>query len=260
MTQPPLQPALRPTSWRHWLTLWLLVAASLTALLANNAKLDTYTWCATRWFVGDREYYNWQKYHAAQATQPDRSSAPFYETKSPPFKYAFYKRTESLWETLKAFGEPWTTAIILVLIALYDRRTWLASAAALAATALAGGLGFLIRITDGRFRPTHTDALNHWQFLRGFHDGKDLSFPSGHATLAFATAAVLSYLSPKGRAVFLTVAAGTAASRVVMGAHYWSDALFGAALGWTVSWFTFHLVARVSRPVLPHPETPQSAP
>ncbi len=79
--------------------------------------------------------------------------------------------------------------------------------------------------------------MNHWELFRGFHDGSNLSFPSGHATVAFATAAVLTYIAPRGKWLFLLIAAGTALSRVVMQAHFYSDVIMAGALGWTVAWF-----------------------
>ncbi len=104
---------------------------------------------------------------------------------------------------------------------------------------LCGGLGGWVRIIGGRWRPTHSDGANMWEFLRGFHDGRDLSWPSGHATVAFATAAVLTYLSPKGKCVFVAVATGWALSRVVMGRRkfLFGCGVLGGVLGWTVGWW-----------------------
>jgi membrane-associated phospholipid phosphatase len=45
-------------------------------------------------------------------------------------------------------------------------------------------------------------------------------------------AAVLTYLSPRGRWLFLTVAWLTSISRVVMQAHFYSDIIFGGTIGW----------------------------
>ena len=149
-----------------------------------------------RWAVGDREYYVWKDYQAAHAADLDK---PFYAVVSPPFHSGFYKSTSNLWLVLKNFGEPWMIAIIAVFVGVYDRRRWLMAGAFVAAVSLAGGLAALIRIIDGRYRPTHIDGATHWALFRGLHDGTDLAFPSGHATVAFATAAVLSYLSPRGR-------------------------------------------------------------
>jgi hypothetical protein len=36
--------------------------------------------------------------------------------------------------------------------------------------------------------------------------------------------------------LFLVMAGGCAVARVVMQAHFWSDAIFGSVLGWTVGW------------------------
>jgi membrane-associated phospholipid phosphatase len=63
-------------------------------------------------------------------------------------------------------------------------------------------------------------------------DGARFSFPSGHASATFATAAVLqSHLGWKAGLPAYALAAYTAASRVGRGKHYPSDVLFGSALG-----------------------------
>jgi len=114
--------------------------------------------------------------------------------------------------------------------------------AAITGTALAGGIGGLIAITLGRFRPL-TDAANSWVLFRGFEIGaKDIAFPSGHATLAFAVAAIFSYFYPKSKCFALPLAAGCAFSRVAHQAHFYSDVLFGALLGWTIAWWTAHFI------------------
>jgi undecaprenyl-diphosphatase len=59
---------------------------------------------------------------------------------------------------------------------------------------------------------------------------KDFSFPSGHATQAFAAAAIFASFFRK-RAVFFTLAALVCLSRVYLGVHYVSDVIAGALLG-----------------------------
>ena len=63
-------------------------------------------------------------------------------------------------------------------------------------------------------------------------DGTSLSFPSGHTSSAFATAAVLQrHLGWKAGVPAYGVAAYVAASRIQMKRHYLSDVAFGAAIG-----------------------------
>jgi undecaprenyl-diphosphatase len=57
------------------------------------------------------------------------------------------------------------------------------------------------------------------------------SFPSGHATVAFACATVLSLAVPRLRWPLFALAALIAFSRVYVGVHYPGDVLAGAALG-----------------------------
>jgi hypothetical protein len=63
-------------------------------------------------------------------------------------------------------------------------------------------------------------------------DGTSLSFPSGHTSSAFATAAVLSrHLGWKAAVPAYGLATYVAASRIQMKRHYLSDVAFGAAIG-----------------------------
>jgi membrane-associated phospholipid phosphatase len=63
-------------------------------------------------------------------------------------------------------------------------------------------------------------------------EGSGFSFPSGHATVAFASATVLQrHFGWKVGVPAYAVASYVAASRVEMKRHYLSDVAFGAALG-----------------------------
>ncbi|HTN24328.1 MAG TPA: phosphatase PAP2 family protein, partial [Solirubrobacteraceae bacterium] len=59
----------------------------------------------------------------------------------------------------------------------------------------------------------------------------DASFPSDHATAAFAIATAVLLRNRRVGAVVLAFAAVLAAGRVAIGVHYPSDVLAGAALG-----------------------------
>jgi undecaprenyl-diphosphatase len=57
------------------------------------------------------------------------------------------------------------------------------------------------------------------------------SFPSGHATTAFAAAVAIGALWPKARPVMWAYAVAVALSRVVVTAHHPSDVIAGAVVG-----------------------------
>jgi undecaprenyl-diphosphatase len=66
------------------------------------------------------------------------------------------------------------------------------------------------------------------------------SFPSGHASAAFAVATVLAIKFPRTKWPILAVAAVIAASRIVRGSHYLTDAAGGAALGCVMGMIAAH--------------------
>jgi len=236
-----------------WIVLWAVVIVSQFALLVNNASMDTFWWRTTRWFTGNQNNYRWDDYKKRYAEDKD---APFYYRVNPPLTRALedgslearvYKRTETLWRLLRDLGEPITTLLVIILVAIYDRRGSRAAMLVIYVTAVTGLASWVLRATAGRFRPILNDGENRWQLWRGFFDTSNLSWPSGHATLAFATAAALCYLSPRGRWLFVVTAAGCAVARVVMQAHFYSDIILGSALGWTVGWMASVMGGRVLR-------------
>lgn len=72
------------------------------------------------------------------------------------------------------------------------------------------------------------------------------SFPSGHATTAFAAAALLLPLQRAtwARALLLGLAGTVALSRLAVGAHWPLDVLGGAALGWLCGGAALHVAQR----------------
>lgn len=65
------------------------------------------------------------------------------------------------------------------------------------------------------------------------------SFPSGHATLAFALATAISFRWPKAKGIAFTLAALVALSRVALGLHWPSDVVAGVAIGGGVVFSVF---------------------
>jgi membrane-associated phospholipid phosphatase len=69
----------------------------------------------------------------------------------------------------------------------------------------------------------------HWPCVR---DSRYHSFPSGHAATAFAVAAALSQAVPGRRRAWLAIAGSVGLSRILLNAHFLSDVLGGALVGW----------------------------
>lgn len=67
------------------------------------------------------------------------------------------------------------------------------------------------------------------------------SFPSGHTTAAFSTAAVLSINFPSFSSVFFLIASIVGISRVYLGVHYPSDVLIGGIIG-SITATTAHIM------------------
>ncbi|MEK7141666.1 MAG: phosphatase PAP2 family protein [Patescibacteria group bacterium] len=59
----------------------------------------------------------------------------------------------------------------------------------------------------------------------------DFSMPSGHATIAFAMATVLSQKEPKWRWLFFSLAILISLSRIYLGKHYPLDVIMGGFIG-----------------------------
>jgi undecaprenyl-diphosphatase len=63
----------------------------------------------------------------------------------------------------------------------------------------------------------------------------DFSFPSGHATTAFAAATVLTFFDKKRRFFYYLIAFFIAYSRIYLGCHYFFDVFWGGVLGMIIS-------------------------
>jgi membrane-associated phospholipid phosphatase len=146
--------------------------------------------------------------------------------------------------------ENWAVPVIAVAtVALWmlarpgSERKWkLASASALASAALALLVNQVIADFWHRARPfaTHSDA--HVWGSRS----RDPSFPSDHASAAFAIAFAVFLFDRVVGSVFLAAAAVIGVGRVFIGAHYPADVLAGCLVGLASAL----LVARLARPVI----------
>ena len=103
-----------------------------------------------------------------------------------------------------------------------------------------------------RNRPLISDRQGN--FFRSSFSGA--SFPSGHATAAWAMAAVIGdeYPGWLTRTVVYTLAATTSAGSVVAEKHFPSDVLVGSALGWLVGHYVYRAHHRYD--LTPYEEPP----
>ncbi len=109
------------------------------------------------------------------------------------------------------------------------------------------GSGVLVNILKrliGRARPEITAGEGVFSFLPFEKAASWASFPSGHSTTIFALAVALCCLFPRLRLVFLTVAIWVACSRVMIGVHWASDVIAGAALGTATTLMLRHWFAQ----------------
>lgn len=123
---------------------------------------------------------------------------------------------------------------LLLLLYRPERRTALQ---VLLAMALGGLAETVLKVIIGRPRPYTWLPVHVLGPLP-----TDFSYPSGHATVAFAAAMALWLRSRGAGAAALLVAAAIAVSRIYLGVHYPSDVLGGAAIGAIVAeWVTYTL-------------------
>jgi membrane-associated phospholipid phosphatase len=89
----------------------------------------------------------------------------------------------------------------------------------------------LIKYVVGRGRPFVGGQANAFNFSHFAGTEAYASFPSGHATTAFALAFAVAALWPRARIAMLVYALAIAATRLVLLAHHPSDVAAGALVG-----------------------------
>ena len=89
-----------------------------------------------------------------------------------------------------------------------------------------------------RLRPSH---LHLEQLNLLVSKGGKWSMPSNHAANSFAFATVLSYFFDHKKSILFTSASIIAFSRVYVGVHYPLDIIFGAIIGYILSWIVLSI-------------------
>ena len=121
-----------------------------------------------------------------------------------------------------------TAFLLFVVGRRYNQRTYEIGKSLFIGLVSAGIAVQALKHLMGRARPRLTDAS---LFIGpSLKEGYD-SFPSGHTTLAFCLAIILSYHLPRYRALFYLFAVIVGLARVEVLAHFPSDVLGGAMVG-----------------------------
>jgi undecaprenyl-diphosphatase len=132
--------------------------------------------------------------------------------------------------------------LMLVLVAIYSPavpRFWRGILAAWAvrigfvfvAIGLPSVFATIIKNMIGRGRPFVVAGPDVWAYEPFNWHARYASFPSGHATTAFAALVAIGAIFPQARALMWIYAVLIALSRVVITAHHPSDVIGGAIVG-----------------------------
>ena len=156
-------------------------------------------------------------------------------------------KKHALARSLKEGGTFYFSLLLAACFGLAHRSRGRAAGLILLSGVIAGAWYSVGKWVVGRVRPV-AGGIDPWSFdlfrggLAGILRGDNAAFPSGHATLAFATATALAVLVPRARWVFFAVAAMLAFERAAEGAHYLSDSVAGAGLGVLSAWLASRLI------------------
>lgn len=143
-------------------------------------------------------------------------------------------------QSCEPFGQPAGVLFAVLAILLCDRGRR-AALPRLLLSALGAGLSAdLIKLLIARARPAHFDLAGSVSetfvgFLPGLGLGSKMqSFPSAHTATAVGFCFALSQQFPAGRPLFVAAAGLVALQRIECGAHFVTDTLCGAAVGYSL--------------------------
>jgi undecaprenyl-diphosphatase len=139
-------------------------------------------------------------------------------------------------------GDGWLWYATGAMVALFGGRDrWAAVLSAVAAVSLGIVLFLKLKRAFGRKRPCTLEP-HCWATLL---PPDQFSFPSGHTITAFAVALSLGGFYPAMLPGLLFCAASVAASRILLGMHFLTDVLAGAAIGSAVGSLAGAVAARL---------------
>lgn len=179
---------------------------------------------------------------------------------------------------LRILGSLQTWTVVALLLFLIDVRSAPADgplardplrrgAVLLLCTFLAGIVAELLKGLIGRMRPEDTEGwFRFWGVSERLSEWSDCGLPSSHAAVAFAAAFALGWMHRLTLPVLVALAIGCAYTRVLSGAHFFSDVLAGAGVGYACASLIWrldvanHAGAGLDRALHPDPATPGAKP
>jgi len=165
--------------------------------------------------------------------------------------YAREVKRSDLAREIKHGGHFGFTLFVAVFVCLLHRSSWRGAAALCLAGMISGLIYSVMKMAVGRKRPVvEIVPFSFDPFPGGFPEFffvGNMSFPSGHAALGFASAVTLSYLMPRAAWAFYTLAVLLAAERVAENAHYLSDVVASAAVGYLSARLAIHIISRFGK-------------
>lgn len=144
-----------------------------------------------------------------------------------------------LYRMLRVLGSFWTWLIVMWILRRHDRE-WDRAGSVFFAPLIAGLCSEGLKLVVARERPVEGDFLRPgWYSFNGLfsgftepNGGANLGFPSSHVAVAFAGLMVLAAWMPRARLILIALGIGTGLCRMLIGAHYATDVLAGALIGW----------------------------
>jgi len=213
-------------------------------------------WCRTSRGLGSvkNRLYVFPTHHMRLEMKPKRAvllsfsviavcivSFEFFDRPAARFCATVDYRIKEIFELITPLGlsTPYLAAALagFIYLRFVKKNAILANAAAflLAAVALSGLANDLAKVLVGRSRPGLLISHGVYGFKPFTNQYYYASFPSGHANTIAALCYGLGVVTGRFRHILLSIALAVMASRVIVGAHFPSDVLFGAYLGVVVT-------------------------
>ena len=149
------------------------------------------------------------------------------------------KPISELLQNSEVFGHAYGVVLLTAAVVAFDPLRWKRVPWLLAGAYAAGITSNLLKLCFYRIRPRSYDFVSSelsgtfigWGPILD-HPGGSASFPSGHTATAAGFAMILSRMWPRATSYLILLTILVGCQRIQSSAHYPSDTLVGAAVGW----------------------------